>query len=243
MSTLTDRYLAAASKSVTEDQRQEVEAEIAAAIAEPTEARLDKGEEPTRAEREVLLQLGDPMRLAADYSNRQLHLIGPDHFPAYIRLLKLLLAIILPIAGSGVVVAKLVTGADAGEVASTAVLTLIQLSVYLIFGVTLAFAVIERNQTPKSMYRQWEPEMLPDMPAGGVRPGDTLSAVLMTLIGAVYLPWQHFNSAFLEADGTPIPTLAPDLWGCWPGPCWKSCATGPGAGIGPLSGSRPQPTS
>ncbi|MBP2374518.1 hypothetical protein JOF46_002430 [Paeniglutamicibacter psychrophenolicus] len=29
----------------------------------------------------------DPMRLAAGYSNKPLHLIGPDHFPAYIRLL------------------------------------------------------------------------------------------------------------------------------------------------------------
>ena len=215
MSTLTNRYIAAVSRAVPESQRRDVEAEVAAAIADLTEARLDTGVGPEDAEHGVLLELGDPMRLAADYSNRPLHLIGPDHFPTYVRLLKVLAATVLPIATLAVITAKLLTGADAGQVAAAAVTTLLELAMQLAFWVTVVFAVIERSPGTTAMHPKWDPSMLPDSPSGRARLGDTVVSVLLALGVAAYLPWQHFRSPFTSGDGSPIPTLDPGLWRSW----------------------------
>ena len=75
---LTDRYVAATVSGLDEAQRPEVERELHATIEDMVDARLEAGA-PTRAdaERAVLVELGDPLRLAAGYSGRPLHLIGP----------------------------------------------------------------------------------------------------------------------------------------------------------------------
>ena len=75
---LTDRYVAAALKGVQTDQREDVAAELRGSIADAVEVRTSQGESPDTAERAVLLELGDPTRLAAEYSGRPLYLIGPD---------------------------------------------------------------------------------------------------------------------------------------------------------------------
>lgn len=215
MSTLTARYVSAVSRAVPESQRSDVEAEITAAIADLTEARLESGESPDAAELGVLMELGDPMRLAADYSNRPLHLIGPDHFPTYVRLLKVLAATVLPITTVAVIVAQLTSGADAGHIAAAAFSTLFELAMQLAFWLTVVFAVIERTPGSKTMHPRWNPSMLPHTPDTGVRLADTIAAVVMSLIGVAYLVWQNFRSPFNDANGTPIPSLSPDLWTSW----------------------------
>lgn len=215
MNTLTSRYITAVIHAVPESQRDDVRAELAAAIADLTDARLDAGATADEAERAALLELGDPMRLAAEYSNRKLQLIGPDHYPTYIRLLKVLAATVLPIAGAGIIIANLLTGADAGEIASKTIVTLIQLTVQLFFWVTVVFAILERNQASKSMYPAWDPSTLPDTPQGGVKLGDTIASIIMSLVGVAYLVWQEFRSPFIDAGGAPVPSLDPNLWGSW----------------------------
>ena len=68
---LTDRYVAATVSGLDEAQRPEVERELHATIEDMVDARLEAGA-PTRAdaERAVLVELGDPLRLAAGYSGR-----------------------------------------------------------------------------------------------------------------------------------------------------------------------------
>lgn len=215
MSTLTHRYITAVGRAVPESQRQDVEAEVAAAIADLTQARLESGSDPQAAEQEVLVELGDPMRLAAGYANKPLHLIGPDHFPAYVRLLKVLASTVLPVVTCAVILGQIISGADAAEVVVTALATLWQVALMMAFWVTVVFAAIERTPGSKAMSPQWNPSMLPDPPAGHVKLGDTVASVTMSLIGAAYLIWQNFRSPFTDAAGEPIPTLAPGLWSLW----------------------------
>ena len=82
---LTDRYVAATVRGLDEAQRPEVERELRATIEDMVDARLEAGA-PTRAdaERAVLVELGDPVRLAAGYSGRPLHLIGPGVYPEWL---------------------------------------------------------------------------------------------------------------------------------------------------------------
>lgn len=215
MSTLSSRYITAVSRSVPESQRSDVEAEVAAAIEDLTEARLAAGSTPEDAERAVLLELGDPMRLAADYSNKPLHLIGPDHFPAYIRLLKILAATVLPIVGVAVMLGNFLSGGDAGEIISGGGIAVIGVAMHIFFWTTIVFAIIERSPDSKQISAKWDPSTLPDTPPGGVRLGDTLAVVLMALVGALYLLWQHFSSPFNGVDGQTVPTLNTELWPIW----------------------------
>lgn len=215
MSTLTSRYIAAVGRAVPESQRQDVEAEVAAALEDLTQARLETGEDPQAAEEAALLELGDPMRLAAGYANKPLHLIGPDYFPAYVRLLKVLAATVLPVVTGAVVLGQIVSAAGAAAVITTALATLWQVALLMAFWVTVIFAAIERSPGARAASPQWKPSMLPDPPAGGVRLGDTLVSVVMTLIGVAYIIWQQFRSPFTDTAGTPIPTLDPGLWSFW----------------------------
>jgi len=64
----------------------------------------DRGADALTAEREAVAELGDPDRRAALSANRPMHLIGPTYFFRYLRLLKLLMSIVVPIAAAAVLV-------------------------------------------------------------------------------------------------------------------------------------------
>src|SRR5690606_3729698 len=91
---LTDRYLHAFVRVVPEAQRRTIDAEVRERIADAIEARIGSGDDTEAAERAVLTELGDPERLAVDYLDRPLQLIGPRYYLTWWRLLKLLLAIV-----------------------------------------------------------------------------------------------------------------------------------------------------
>ena len=80
--TLTDRYVDAAMRTVPEAQRADLAAELRASIDDQIEARIEQGEQQGDAERAVLIELGDPDRLAAQYTDRPLWLVGPRYFAA-----------------------------------------------------------------------------------------------------------------------------------------------------------------
>ncbi|MFC9686866.1 HAAS signaling domain-containing protein [Streptomyces sp. NPDC056948] len=94
-SALTDRYVAEVVRRIPADQRGDVADELHATIADTVEARGQADSEA--AEREVLTEMGDPIRLAAQYADRPLALIGPGFYPTYIRLLTVLLSTVLPV--------------------------------------------------------------------------------------------------------------------------------------------------
>ncbi|MEE1622049.1 permease prefix domain 1-containing protein [Zafaria sp. Z1313] len=215
MATLTERYVAAVARSLPPGQRTDVERELAASIADMVADRTAQGEPGDAAERAALLELGDPMRLSADFAGRPLYLIGPALYPDYIRLLKLLLAIVLPILGGVVLIGQLIGHGHPGETASNTVLTLLTVGAHICLWTTVVFAAIERSGTRKPA-TDWTPDDLPDVATGGVvKIGDTIVAAVLTLGLAAYLVWQQFRSPFSDAEGAPIPALDPALWSFW----------------------------
>ena len=85
---LTDRYVTATVRGLDDDQRAEVERELRTTIEDMIDGRLEAGAASrAEAERAVLAELGDPVRLAAGYSGRPLYLIGPSVYPQWRRTL------------------------------------------------------------------------------------------------------------------------------------------------------------
>ena len=218
MSTLTDRYVFAALRSIPEGQRGDIERELRGSITDDVEARIESGQPPMEAETAVLAELGDPARLAAQYSGRPLYLIGPDLFLDWWRLLKTLAIIVTPIAFVGTVVVRMAV--DPGEPAGAfgaAIGTAISVLVNIGFWVTLVFAIIQFNGTRRKDLglQPWSPAMLPQVPRKSqVSLGDTIATVVLLAFFIGLLLWQRTGS-MLFLNGEPVLVLQDGLWSFW----------------------------
>lgn len=218
MTTLTDRYVAATVRGLDDPLRGDVERELRTTIDDMVDARLDSGTASRAdAERAVLVELGDPMRLAAGYTGAPLHLIGPGVFPQWRRLVTLLLGVVVPIA----VVVNLVVRLFVDDLASdgvgpafgSAAVVGLQMAVHVVFWTTLVFAVIERSQPDE--VGAWDPDQLPeDDRARAVGIGETVATVVVLLLMGLALAWQHTSSP-VRVGQQVVPVLDPALWSLW----------------------------
>jgi len=217
MNTLTDRYVWAAARTLPETQRAEFGRELRERIGDVIDARVERGAAPADAEHAALVELGDPVQLAASYIDRPLQLIGPKYFLAWWRLLKLLLVIVVPISAAGLLLAQLIAGADIGEMIGTTIGTTLSVGVHLCFWVTLVFAVLERSPGSSVPVTTWTPEQLPqprdDARAG--RLGDLIASVVFLVLFAVAIVWQQSGAIWIDGERQPIPVLDPALWSFW----------------------------
>jgi hypothetical protein len=215
MSTLTDRYVWAVIRSLPEKQRDDIERELRASIDDAMEARVAAGEAIRTAERDTLLELGDPDRLSASYAERPAYLVGPAHYFDYLRLLKLLYAIVLPIALVAIVIIQILTGASAGQVIGTTIATAIGIAVHIGFWVTLVFVIIDRSEKARTPLTTWAPESLPERSSPRVGLPELITSLVFLLFFAGAIAWQQFFSVFEDAAGAPVPLLQPELWSLW----------------------------
>ena len=218
--TLTDRYVWAVLKSLPESKRTDNDRELRASIADDVDARVAAGATPDAAEKAVLTELGEPMRLAAGYAGRPLALIGPDLYVDYVRLLKLLAVTVIPIVAITLFVINALTGAAPGELIGGTVGIVISVGVHLGFWVTLVFALVERMGVAKKSGLKdnspFDPDDLPAVATGttGGR-SELIASLVFALLVPVALVWQQISSNFEEADGSPIPVINPALWSFW----------------------------
>jgi hypothetical protein len=112
MIALKERYLAAVLRMIPVDARADIEPELRSAIDDAIEEMTKDGATGADAERAVLTALGDPARLAADYSNRPLWLIGPAYYLAWLRMMGWLLRTLPALVGGISFVALLATGEE-----------------------------------------------------------------------------------------------------------------------------------
>lgn len=219
-SSLTDRYVTATVRSLDDEQRDEVERELRTTIEDMIDGRLEAGASSRpEAEREVLVELGDPVRLAAGYSGRPLHLIGPALYPDWRRVVTLLLSTVVPIAAVLTVVVRLFTddvAADGvGPAFASGAGTALWTALHVTFWTTLAFAVLERAQPGRSVLG-WTPEQLPDSTEGrrSVARNELIGSLVALLLMALALVWQQTSSP-VRVDGAAVPVLDPALWSSW----------------------------
>ncbi|WP_084039544.1 hypothetical protein [Demequina sp. NBRC 110053] len=216
---LTDRYVAATLSRTPVKQRDEVEADLRAAIADAIDARLDAGalpDAPDRAsalETAVLNEMGDPDRLAADYADRPLMLIGPRLFLQWRRLTILLLWIVLPIIAVLIPFGMWLGDESLGAIIGSTVGGTLTVGVHLVFWVTLVFAILERAGTPADeLSEPWTVERLKESPDVRVSGVETAVALATLAIGAALIVWQQLWPWATTADGEVLPVLNPDLW-------------------------------
>lgn len=210
---LSERYVAAAMRTVPEAQRADLAAELRGSIDDQVDARVADGASPEAAERAVLTDLGDPDKLAAGYTDRPLYLIGPAYFLDWWRLLKLLLWIVLPTAAFGITLAQVLAGEDSiGRIIGTVIPVLISVTVHLGFWTVLVFAVVERSTKGerKKPLAPWSVDQLPEPSSRGAGFGEMVASLVFLVIGAGAILWDLSIGFAPTQPG--LSFLNPDLW-------------------------------
>ena len=191
--TWTERYLAAALRSIPDQQRDDVERELRSSIEDGIEERLAAGEDRSTAERAVLEGLGDPSKLAASYTGKPNFLIGPELFPLWRSIVLRVVGIAVPIAVAVVAGLELV---DSGGSVSDAILAglsaAIDVPIQIVFWLTVAFAFLDRAEAARAFRESlltkggpWKLEHLPERtPRRRVSVVDTAGEIVTVLITA-----------------------------------------------------------
>ncbi len=218
--TPTERYVHEVARRIPADQREDVADELRTTIADTVEAR--EAADPDSAEREVLTEMGDPIRLAARYSGRPLSLIGPDLYPTYIRLLGLLLTTVLPVVTAVLVVIDILENDDVGSAIGSAIGAVFTVGAQMIAWVTVGFALAERFRHQKGATGEtdtWTPDDLPEPRQHDkhATASCTRAAWYGLLIGLIC--WQHvakpYRAGGPERDGDRLQVLDASLWSGW----------------------------
>jgi hypothetical protein len=213
MSTLTERYVHAVTRRLPESGREDVGRELRATIADAVEA-ADPGTDPAVAERTAIVALGDPERLAAGYRGRPTYLIGPDLYPIWARVTRLLLGVVPAIAGAVELVSALVEtpipsiGSIIAGVLSTAFFAAAQVAFWTVLG----FAIAERNGTDADQLRgrAWKPEDLAEPQERHVRWGEVVAQV--GGIGALLALFAFAHNPNITINGTPTLLFTQTFW-------------------------------
>lgn len=215
--TLTDRYVHAATRFIpAASERSEIGRELRERIGDTVEGLREQGLDEEPAERQALSDLGDPLRIAAEYRDRPTHLIGPRYYFQLQRLLAILLAIVPPLVVALDLVAGISRGDSVGELIGSAVWSAILVSVHVIFWTTLVFWLVERYAPDSIDGNSWTVDMLPEVPDrdAGQRRSGLIGSVVWVLVLAGLLVWQQLASPFVDVDER-VAVINPDLWNLW----------------------------
>ncbi|MBN8815724.1 MAG: hypothetical protein J0J06_09780 [Sphingomonas sp.] len=217
---LIDRYLAAIRWNLPrEANADDVIAELRDVIASQIEDREDALGRPL-GEKEVsaiLRDFGHPLAVAARYGAQQ-SLIGPDLFPFYWFVLKVVLAIVLAVG----VLSNLADVVFGGKSLAHALAGATGGLWWSLLGnaalVTLGFAVLERTGWLNAYLQKWKPEELPNLADLKVKPQSAWNSAFEVAAGIVIILWWvgmiHVPLAWTDEKGltlTPAPVWA-TLW-------------------------------
>jgi chorismate mutase len=208
---LVDRYIAAVKFWLPAHLRDDVAAELLEDIrSEIEEAEQAKGRKLTDDEIAALLKArGKPMQVAARYQPQR-HLIGPELFPLYVFVLKIVAAIcfVLPLV---VWFARVAFDPDA-----PGGLTLPLNSLLSAFAVvTIVFAVIEHKGIDIAGKTDWNPKTLPPVrDPGRIRRSDSVGEIIGPMIGIGFFAAGYLSQTTYYFPGSSI-TVAPEWIAFW----------------------------
>lgn len=222
---LVDRYLEELATYLPKDLRDDTSAEVQSKLASLVEARLKEDPDLSReqAETAALKELGPPYEVADSYVPRPRVLFGPRLYPAFMRTMKIGIAVVVALAALGVMVdlsnsLSLLTIAKSLFAALSSVL---MGSVVFLGIAVVVFSLIERTAVlPTASREDWDPGTLPETDdPDKVKLGDLLASIAFLVVALVML--NFFGSwigAYVTMDDESgwIPLLGPvfesQLW-------------------------------
>ena len=213
---LIENYLSAVRRNLPARGADDIVAELRDALANRIEEREDLLGRPLSGEEAQALvkDFGHPLVVAGRY-RRQQWLIGPDVYPFYLMVARIVL---LAVAGvqAAIGLARLLFGEEApipvllGTAGGLATSLIFSLAI-----VTFLFAVLERSGFPKEHLQKWNPAQLPDVQDEPQGHWESAAEVAFTI--AFLLWWAGVFSLSYAAGGAdfriePAPVFAQLYW-------------------------------
>jgi hypothetical protein len=213
---LIERYLNAIRRNLPAANADDIVAELRDALASRIEDREEELGRPLRpAETEAMIKdFGHPLVVAARFRKQQ-WLIGPDVFPFYLSVGRIVL---LTVAAVVVAVGLVQVLFGDREPVQALLQTIGGLSSSLLISlaiVTIVFVVLERTGFPIDHIGAWNPAQLPDI--GDEQPGPWKSAAEVALSVAFLLWWSGivrlpFPAGSADFRIEPAPIFAELYW-------------------------------
>jgi hypothetical protein len=213
---LIDRYLGAVRRNLPARGADDIVAELRDALASRVEEREERLGRPLTDEegRTLVKDFGHPLVVAGRY-RRQQWLIGPDVFPFYLMVVRIVL---LAVAGvqAAIGLVRLLLGD--GEPIQILLTTAGGLATSLLFSlaiVTFLFVVLERSGFPKEHLQIWNPAQLADLEEERQGQWEAAAEVAFTIAfllwwaGVFHLPYAAGGADFRIE---PAPVFAGLYW-------------------------------
>lgn len=189
---MIDRYIYAVTQHLPENIREDVSKELRSNIQDmlPEDASNDQI-------REVLEELGNPIKLAVEYNPKSRYLIGPSIYNQYITILKLVTGIAALTMGCIAIFTWLFNPVDIQKPASVIaniISAFFEGALQGAFWVTLVFVIMERSGVHEGnspfTKKKWTLKDLPDIPDYGkkkISRVSTTAEIFFTVIVTVVL--------------------------------------------------------
>ncbi|HEY2612993.1 MAG TPA: hypothetical protein VGI94_19445, partial [Reyranella sp.] len=221
---LIDRYLESVRLLLPLDQRDDITAELRDILMTRREEKADAlGRALTRQEDEALLKdFGHPLAVAGRYGPQQ-YLIGPELYPIFMFVLRLVLACVI----GGGIIAGLTQGVIVRAPPHTAIRTAFETiwtGGFVSVGVvTVIFALLQRQPVRAKMFGDWSPSR--DLPHITARPHrrprwyDHVAAIVVQSIFMLWWSgWARFEPTSIISDEAELKIVFAPIWHAlyWP---------------------------
>ena len=215
---LIERYVQEVARRLPRNQREDVARELRSSLEDSLESRagvaIDQVAEGPAVD--FLLEFGSPQEVAASYRTGPDYLIGPTHYPSFLKTIKIAIAVLGGLIVLGLLADAAGSSGDIGELARIGAQAIsdIQGGFLAILGlVVFVFAIIERTSQPKWGARDdWHPRDLPPVTEDadqvdrtGTIVGLVLSGIALVLLN-LYPEWLQVR-VFSNGDEFTYPVL------------------------------------
>ena len=162
---LIDTYIAEVGRHLPRKNRRDIEAEIRSALQDLLDERKQETGKPIGDEMifEVLNEYGDPEKVAASYEPER-YLIGPRLYPAYVKVLQIVLPIsaVLSLLGLGISLGQIPLSVEnIFETIFTSLAEFLATLISAVGSITILFAILQWTLPDfKERPRRWDPRSL-----------------------------------------------------------------------------------
>lgn len=189
---LVNRYVHTVVHQLPEHQKADIEKELRSLIEDMLEARTHGGDPAEKDVEEVLLELGDPRELADRYRGGRRYLIGPDLFPTYWSVLRIVMVSIGIAMAAVFAVETLVQPNDMPKHIASSLVSLFMALVQGFAWVTLIFgyaeyAGMQEKWGMRTARKAWKPSDLPPVPDPSTRisRGEIVTGIIFSVLAFV----------------------------------------------------------
>ncbi|SDJ80080.1 HAAS signaling domain-containing protein [Sediminibacillus albus] len=167
---MIDRYVYAVTQRLPQSQRQDIAQELRSLIEDMLEEKTGEKQYGQEEVEQVLLELGNPAKLADQYREPKRYLIGPQLFHPYISIMKIVLTVAAVAMGVVFILETILDPAAILQHFLDLLISVIIAATQMFAWITIGFAIAQYYGVGRYNWKtagfgdEWKPSELPQIP-------------------------------------------------------------------------------